>query len=57
MRCIASRPMMNQKRIWGIAKQLERKADEMGIWSVMSFPNYRAKVGGEKHDIPIYQCL
>jgi len=49
--------MMNQKRIWGIAKQLERKADEMGIWSVMSFPNYRAKVGGEKHDIPIYQCL
>jgi len=31
MRCLASGPMMNRKRIWGIAEQLERKADEMGI--------------------------
>ena len=31
MWCIASGPMMNRKRIWGIAEQLERKADEIGI--------------------------
>jgi len=31
MRCIDSGSMMNRKRIWGIAQQLERKADEMGL--------------------------
>ena len=32
MRCLASGSMMNRKRIWGIAQQLERAADEMEIW-------------------------
>jgi hypothetical protein len=31
MRCFASGSMMNRKRIWGIALQLERKAKKMGI--------------------------
>jgi len=35
MRCIASGPMMNRKTIKGITEQLERKGDEMGIWSVV----------------------
>jgi len=31
MRCLASWSMMNRKRIWGIAQQLEREADEIGV--------------------------
>ena len=31
MRCVDSGSMMNQKQIWGIAQQLERKVDEMGM--------------------------
>jgi hypothetical protein len=31
VRCLASGSMMNRKRIWGIAQQLERKADETSL--------------------------
>ena len=30
-RCVDDASMMNRMRIWGIAEQLERKADAMGI--------------------------
>jgi len=30
-RCVDDASMMNRQRIWGIAEQLERKADAMGI--------------------------
>ena len=33
--CLDSGPMRNRKRIWGIAEQLERKADQMGIWYLL----------------------
>jgi hypothetical protein len=31
VRCLASGSMMNRKRIWGIGKQLERKANKIGV--------------------------
>jgi hypothetical protein len=30
-RCVSSGSMRNRKRIWGIAKQLEERAIEMGV--------------------------
>jgi hypothetical protein len=31
-RCVGDPSMKNRKRIWGIAQQLERMADDIGVW-------------------------
>jgi hypothetical protein len=31
-RCIDDPSMQNRERIWGIVRQLERMADDVGVW-------------------------